>query len=131
MWKRTEPEPRPGSLFHAGAYMSRAEVGTRGLGISPCGWFDTNTRHQREKRKAVRRMRIEDVKTPTLPLADACEILRCEGYRMSVDKLKAGIFGGVYPFGEVIDRVEGLTKNDCYTVYTAFLQKWIEERRVG
>lgn len=50
---------------------------------------------------------------------------------MSVDKLKAGIFGGVYPFGEVIDRVEGLTKNDCYTVYTAFLQKWIEERRVG
>lgn len=39
-------------------------------------------------------MRIEDVRTPTLPLADACEILRCEGYRMSVDKLKAGILAG-------------------------------------
>lgn len=111
--------------------MSRAEVGAQGLAFALHGWSDTSTRHQREKRKAVRSMRIEDVKTPTLPLADACEILRCEGYRMSVDKLKAGIFGGVYPFGEVIDRVEGLTKNDCYTVYTAFLQKWIEERRVG
>nr|DAG03191.1 MAG TPA: hypothetical protein [Caudovirales sp. ctCpR1] len=35
MWKRTEPEPRPGSLFHAGVYMNRAEVGVQGLGICP------------------------------------------------------------------------------------------------
>lgn len=111
--------------------MSRAEVGVQGLGICPAWLVRYQHAAPERKRKVVRSMRIEDVRTPTLPLADACEILRCEGYRMSVDKLKAGIFGGVYPFGEVIDRVEGLTKNDCYTVYTAFLQKWIEERRVG
>ena len=109
MWKRTEPEPRPGSLFHAGVYMSRAEVGVQSLGICPARLV--RYQHAAPERKKQGGAQYAD---------RGCE-----------DKLKAGIFGGVYPFGEVIDRVEGLTKNDCYTVYTAFLQKWIEERRVG
>ena len=45
--------------------------------------------------------------------------------------MMAGIYQGVYPFGEVVDRADGMLKKDKYTVYTAFLKKWIEERRVG
>ena len=76
-------------------------------------------------------MRIEEVKAPEMTVAQACEILRCEGFSISSGRMMAGIYQGVYPFGEVVDRTEGLTKNDVYTVYTAFLRKWIEERRVS
>ena len=85
----------------------------------PCTAGPIPARGTREKKKGGAQYADRGCENP-YPAAGGC-----------VDKLNAGIFGGVYPFGEVIDRVEGLTKNDCYTVYTAFLQKWIEERRVG
>lgn len=75
--------------------------------------------------------RIEEVKSPTMTVPQACKILRCEGYSISNNRMMAGIYQGVYPFGEVVDRMEGLMKTDKYTVYTALLKKWIEERRVG
>lgn len=75
-------------------------------------------------------MRIEEVKSPVITLMQTMEILRGEGYEISPGKLKAGICQGVYPFGEIIDRMEGLTKEDIYTVYTVKLRKWLEERRV-
>ena len=124
--------PAPAACSRRG-YISRAvRVCTQVTGIylrSSRG--STGTRHQRKTERDGVPMRIEDVKKPTVTLAEACEILRCEGYGISRDRLKAGIYGGVYPFGEVVDRTEGLTKNDVYTVYTAFLRKWIEERRVS
>ena len=76
-------------------------------------------------------MRIEEVKAPEMTVAQACEILRCEGFSISSGRMMAGIYQGVYPFGEVVDRADGMLKKDKYPVYTAFLKKWIEERRVG
>lgn len=75
-------------------------------------------------------MRIEEVKTPVVTLKQTMDILRAEGYEISPGKLKAGICQGVYPFGEIIDSMEGLTKEDIYTVYTVQLRKWLDERRV-
>lgn len=75
-------------------------------------------------------MTIDQVQTPTITLVKTMDILREEGYEISPDKLKAGICQGVYPWGDVISRTEGLNKNDIYVVYTMLLKKWLEKRRV-
>lgn len=75
-------------------------------------------------------MTIDQVQTPTITMVKTMDILREEGYEISPDKLKAGICQGVYPWGDVISRTEGLNKNDIYVVYTMLLKKWLEKRRV-
>lgn len=65
---------------------------------------------------------------PQITVDDAVKILRQNGFKTSVDKLRAGLVQGIYPFGDVVQRCDGLIKNDCYDVYTLQLKKWIEER---
>lgn len=72
-------------------------------------------------------MKIEEVSAPCMSVADAVEVLREAGLPMSVNRMRAGICQGVYPFGECVERGTYL-KNDCYTVYTALLREWMRLR---
>ena len=65
---------------------------------------------------------------PQITVETAATILRKNGFKMSVDKLRAGLVQGIYPFGDVVQRHDGMLKNDCYDVYTVLLEKWIKER---
>lgn len=68
--------------------------------------------------------RAEQIKQELTP-QQACEVMRCAGFKMSLEKLYLGISQGVYPFGDYVAADGKLMKHDCYTVYKVLLQKWI------
>lgn len=62
----------------------------------------------------------------TLTPAEATEILRGYGMKMSPDTLRYGIEQGVYPFGVCIQ----CGRQPAYQIFTKLLDDWIKERLV-
>lgn len=56
---------------------------------------------------------------------EAVEILKANGFKVTVDRLRMGLIQRVYPFGDAVEMPGG---SYCYAVYTTLLKKWIEER---
>lgn len=62
----------------------------------------------------------------TLTPADATEILRKHGMKMSPDTLRCGIEQGVYPFGVCIQ----CGRQPVYQIFAKLFYDWIAERSV-
>lgn len=65
----------------------------------------------------------------TLTAAEATEILRRSGLRISPETIRAGIAQGTFPFGDCVMNADGSPKW-CY-VYPTLLDKWMKEREGG
>lgn len=61
----------------------------------------------------------------TMSAAQAAEVLRAEGMRISPGKIRLGVEQGVYPFGDSVRMEKG---PEC-TIYTSLLERWIAERQ--
>lgn len=62
----------------------------------------------------------------TLTPAEATEVLRAHGMKMSPDTLRCGIEQGVYPFGVCVQ----CGRQPVYQIFVKLLYDWIAERTV-
>ncbi len=65
-----------------------------------------------------------------LTAAEATEILRNAGLRITPETIRDGIQKKVFPFGDCILAEDGKKVKWCY-IYKALLDRWIAERTVN
>lgn len=66
---------------------------------------------------------MEQKKIETLTVKEAVDELRMLGMNISVDRMKAGLNQGVFPFGVCIKM-----KNFEFEIYRVPFDKWVQER---
>lgn len=56
---------------------------------------------------------------------EAAQILKDNGFKVTVPRLQMGLRQGVYPFGDAVEMPGGTF---VYAIYSTLLYRWIAER---